>query len=381
MLSCLFGVQLYVLYYKITKECNFIFLLWDWTLVFILFLQISSSEGPVLIVVDDPCIESLHHLQPLLGHHSNINIIVLYHSVPDDDMKATINATLRRGTTEHRVEPLSQLQVTQRLVYCIQSSYHLAPGRQEQRNIEYLSSLFHGASCTVSLLWSLVRAWIDKADDVNDGINSCVEQIKAFMNNNEDAQHSNPENVNPVLIACLIDCGVIDTCTRSLLYCLSLFDGTPVPRSVVTAICDELDNTVNEHVDFLNCFTVLLNNHIIHRYPNIVVSHILNPTTPNTCIPHIADDDLYYIPQCISNCVVNVMDSVDTLVAIRTACTSLDTVVKSVDQCHQSAVLCYLPSLVQPLVSLLNVIVPDSNDDCKIDVCELYAYCLELVKF
>ena len=348
-------------------------------------LQVLSNKGPVLIVIDDPCIDSLHHLQPLLGYHSNANIIILYHSVPDDDIQATINVTLHRGTTARRVEPLSQLQVTQHLVYYMQSSYHLAPGTQEQRNIEYLSSLFHGASCTVSLIWSLVRAWIDKVDDVNDGINSCVEQIEAFTKNNEDTQHSNPENVIPILIACLIDCGVIDTSTRSLLYCLSLFDGAPLPMSIVTAICNELDNTANEHVGFLDCFTVLYNNQIIHRYPNTVISPSPNPDPSTVCAPtavpypNIADDDLYYIPQYISNCVVNVMDSVDTLVAIKAVSASLDNATKSVDQ-HHLAVSCYLPSLVRPLVSSLMAITKSSTDsdsnDCKIDVCELYVYCL-----
>ena len=312
--------------------------------------------------------------------------------MPDEIIKCDINIALlqsvRHKTSICRVEPLSHLQVTQHLVYYIQSSYHLAPGTQEQRNIEYLSSLFRGASCTVSLIWSLVRAWIDKVDDVNDGINSCVEQIEAHMKNNEDTQHSNPENVIPILIACLIDCGVIDTSTRSLLYCLSLFDGAPLPMSIVTAICNELDNTANEHVGFLDCFTVLYNNQIIHRYPNTVVSPSPNPDPSTVCAPtavpypNIADDDLYYIPQYISNCVVNVMDSVDTLVAIKAVSTSLDKVAKSV--VDQQVALCYLPSLVQPLVSLLNEIAISSTDsetsnDCKIYVCELYTFCQKLI--
>lgn len=325
-----------------------------------------------MLVIDDPCIESLDHLQPLLDHRSNVNIILLTHSVPDDDMKAAINTALHRGTSVLSVQSLSQLQVTQRLVYHIQTSYHLAPDRQEQRHIEYLASLFRGAACTVPLIWSLVRAWIDKAGDVNDGINSCVEQIKAVTNNTRD--RCSPESLVPILIACLIDCGVIDADTRSLLYYLALFDGAPLPMSVITAICDEMDTT-NRNAEFANCFSVLVNNHLVYRYPSRIVSSDCNTH------PSISDDKLYYVPQYISNAIEHIMDPVDTLVAIKTVSAAIGNLTESVDLYITTAD--YLPSLVQPLALTLRQLTADDPEkritSSEIDVFGLYEYCCHYI--
>ena len=212
-------------------------------------LQVLSELA--LVIVDDVTVDYLPHLKPLCQHY-DVKVILLTHS-PTDNMSTQIDAVLHRGTSSIiSVSSLTDLQVTQRLVYTLVSQFNLTPNKSDQQVISDLSSLCCGSPVILRLMESLVTHCMRKE---NDSLTMCLNLIEEKMNgvlisqvdvdqiqDNVDHLNIRPSLVISSILGCLMDIGKITTAGRLFLHCLSSIRGIPLPLEVITGIKCEIES-------------------------------------------------------------------------------------------------------------------------------------------
>ena len=68
---------------------------------------------------------------------SKTGVIILSHDMPEE-MKKDIRSILKRKVTHHELKSLSELQVTQRLVYSVQSNFHLPSNGEDRETFQVM---------------------------------------------------------------------------------------------------------------------------------------------------------------------------------------------------------------------------------------------------
>ena len=267
-------------------------------------LQVLSE--PALIIVDDVTVDCLPHLKPFC-ECSDVKMILLTYS-PTDEMSLHIDSVLHRGTSQIiSVSPLTNLQVTQRLVYTLVRQFNLTPNKSDQRIISDLSSLCCGFPVILRLMESLVTHYMTRESD---GLTMCFNLIEEKMDgglisqvdvdeiqDNIDNLNIRPSLVISSILGCLMDIGKISTASRTLLNCLSTIRGIPIPLEVITCIKQEIESSctmttsIIEELQRCNCLCT---------YPSPVIK---------SCNDPLINSKLFIVPDIIGDAVLNHLTS------------------------------------------------------------------------
>ena len=239
---------------------------------------------------------------------------------------------LNRFITPHDVCALKNLQVTQRLIYSIQSSHHLTPSREDQNGISKLSSLCHGSPLIVDIMNCVIYKFIEKSDNPSEGIHSCVQYFDDTL-----ALLTNDDIDNPLTIVvcdilkCLISEQFLSSAHLCLLFCLSMFGSTPIPKEVITAIAAEIHMCTPNDLSVHEIYNGLCNMKILQQYPK--------------CNALSSVPDLYYIPEFISDMVYyELMREIDLVTSMSVIHLSLDKISSLHFPIHCSV---YIPNLLK----------------------------------
>ena len=336
---------------------------------------------PALVIVDDVTVDCLPHIKPLC-QHSDVKVILLTHS-PTDNMSAQIDAVLHRGTSPIiSVSSLTDLQVTQRLVYTLVSQFNLTPNKSDQRVVSDLSSLCCGSPVILRLMESLMTHCMTKE---NDGLIVCLNLIEEKMNgalisqvdrkqiqDNVDNLNIQPSLVISSILSCLMDIGRISTASRTLLNCLSSIRGIPLPLEVITGIKCEIEN----------CYTVttsiieeLQQSNCLCTYPSLVISSCNDPL--------ITNNKLFIVPDIIGDAVwSHLTTDDDRITAIAITTKRLNHL--SLQYAKNIPIsTCYLPAIVDSLKQscdnlLLNNLVQEPQVEDHLHYAQCYADVLAL---
>ena len=338
---------------------------------------------PALVVVDDVTVDCLPHIKPLC-QYSDVKVILLTHS-PTNEMSVQIDAVLHRGTSEIiSVSPLTDLQVTQRLVYTLVSQFNLTPNKSDQQIIFDLSSLCCGSPVILRVMESLVTHCMTKE---NDGLTMCLNLIEEKMDqvltsqvdvdqihNNVDTINIEPSLVISSILGCLMDIGKITTASRTLLNCLSSIRGVPLPLEVITGIKREIESCCNVTTSIIE---ELQQSNCLCTYPAPVISSHNDP---------LINSKLFIVPDIIGDAVwTHLTTDDDRITAIAITTKSLNQL--SLRYTHNIPMsTCYLPVIVDSLIQscdslLLNNLVQEPEVEDHLHYVQCYTDIIALKEF
>ena len=235
-----------------------------------------------------------------------------------------------------------QLQVTQRLVYHIETSHSLASGKDERKALSYLCSLCYGSPFITQLMGCLIEKFSIRFDSPNEGIKAAYKCLKQ-NDTNCDSTRDLDDAVDSVL-KCFIEEKFISIPSLMLLRCLSLFGSLPIPESVVVAISEK----IAEGQPSSKCSPVMVSEiwrdvcsvSLIHSYPTLI-------THPHTCdIPQTVN--LYYMPETITDSISRTAVDLDKVICVAIIHFAMDTLITDGLSSPSSPVLdcLYFPAIL-----------------------------------
>lgn len=318
----------------------------------------------MLAIVENATANCLPHLVSLARSSSTVQIILLAQSLVDyESLSKDIDSILQRGSTQFpHIVPLTDLQVTQRLVYSLvsQSIHQFHPSKADQHSINELASFCCGSPAIVHLMEAYIVPREDGVD-LTEKLERFNSEFVKFTNNtspldaDNDSHHSSSAYIS---IACIINSMPLSSAGRCLLNCLSMFRNVPVPKPFLIALDNEIihcteDMTSNvKQLQEINC---------LRSYPNPV---ILSTNENSKRLP------LFYVPDVIAEGVKFSMTHDEQVIAIVIATKSLKKSVKN------DATFPYLSGMVEELVSSFMELKDEYCDDhceeaCYIDLLSL----------
>ena len=195
----------------------------------------------------------------------------------------------------HDISSLTNLQVTQRIVYSIQCGHHLTPGRDQQKALNYLSSMCLGSPLITDIMASYIDRCILKVEDPCEGIklakNTFFTAHGYFIENSHEGRDSTIGQSSIaatvlLLVKCLKTEGFLSTQSYLLLECLSLFGSLPIPQSVIVAIAEEVISfSTKETVPTNYVWDDLCSLNLLKRYPDISSSNSCDLVTKLFYLP------------------------------------------------------------------------------------------------
>ena len=253
----------------------------------------------MLIVVDNATVECLSHVKHLVNKASQL--ILITQSLSDyDNMSREVDKVLLRGVNiPSHIPPLSNLQVTQRLVYHIMCTSKFAPNKIDQHNINYLATFCSGSPVLVHVMESLIDCI---ATRYNGDITTTLSELTLLLSNNAPTETSSDDNdfICKRTVA-ILRCLSFSASSLYFLYCLSTLAGVPVPYSLLKALENEIECNTDE-LSEISCINRLKLANCLVPYPYTVIASS-RPVTEST--------SLYYVPDIISDTVWHFMMSTE----------------------------------------------------------------------
>ena len=298
-------------------------------------------------------INSLSNLSHSLLNSHNTDVIVITHWLADD-AKQHVKHALGRPVSMCEVQPLSVLSTTQRLVYSVQSKYHLPPLREDQTAFQQLAHLSTGSPVLVRLIQSLLHHHIECSDTANDGLQDCLKEIEEIV----DMSYDDDDDEFLVKVQALVTatCDTLSTSSQRLLHCLSCLDGMPLSQELI----HELATLINLHQPPHVMIAELRQAAVLLGYPSPVVCGLTNSK----------HSPFFYVPQTIA-------EAVWSNSSIHNKCLSLllmKQVVMTVHQPH-SAHLCH-----RVIQALETTMISDCQEQDRFIVAGLKDSILELTE-
>ena len=179
----------------------------------------------------------------------------------------------------HEVKPLLELHATQRLVYSVQSSFHLPPTAGDQSAFQQLAHLTMGSPILVRMVQYLLHHNMKHSNTPSEGLLNTVHSIEDMLDDDDVLSTSRLAVVSAV-------CSTLSTAAQRLLHCLSCLDGLPVPLECIETIANMIQPPGQPLVTELRQAAVLLG------YPSPVVI----PTT-------VTQSPLLYVPVTVTETV------------------------------------------------------------------------------
>ena len=247
-----------------------------------------------------------------------------------------MRSSLNRPVTVHEVKPLSELHATQRLVYSVQSSFHLPPTAADQSAFQQLAHLTMGSPILVRMVQYLLHHNMKHSNTPSEGLLNTVHNIEDMLDDDDVLSTSRLAVVSAV-------CDTLSTAAQRLLHCLSCLDGLPVPLECIETIANMIQPAGQPLVTELRQAAVILG------YPSPVVT---SPTTVQSQSP------LLYVP-------VTVAETVWTASSLHNKALSLLLIKNAILKGPHSDAVCH-----QVLKSWETTMISDSQDcDCAVALC------------
>ena len=317
------------------------------------FHDIHVTENqPVLVVFDNmenfPQFSNAESIIKMLKRPNTHMVVISKYYTPPDDFQKEIDHQLLRGSTVIDVKPLSMIHATQRLVHSILSNEHLAPNNQVQATFEKLAEFTSGSPAMIdvnsALLLSLMRtenentspqvlqeyeeslSLHDLAKPVSVDSHTLYErtakvrEISSNFVNMPLVTSSDPWLTNAPYDSWQAIIKVIGECNlrseeQLLLYCLSMFDCSPIPMSVVLQISTMVAKASHQTHFSGMLYSRLLELQLLKQYPTPVILHPSLNVDEETQQEH----EFLYVPQLLARAIwKDGMLQVDRIVALGT---------------------------------------------------------------
>ena len=240
----------------------------------------ATPDEPSLVVLDNPSNTSLEYVNAFLT--SKAGVIILSHNTPEE-MKIDI---LEQGVSQCEVKPLSELQVTQRLVYSVQSNFHLPPNEENQNIFQQLALLCTGSPVLVKMVQSSLYHYITDSikhkDTASDGLRNCWKEIEDSL-----AEGDTDPNI-PEKVLAVIRTFNLSTSSERLLHCLSCLAGLPLPQECLDSIAFVIDPQQPQVR-----IRELLETNLLHGYPSPVITGALEGIYPSFFVPRVIADAVW----------------------------------------------------------------------------------------
>ena len=250
----------------------------------------ASPNEHTLVILDSPSNTSLKLLCSLLTS-SKTDVIILSHNVPEV-VKQDVKSVLKRNVALCEVDPLSELQVTQRLVYSVQSSFHLPPYEEDQKTFQELSLLCTGSPVLVKIIQSSLYCSITDSITNNNtacaGLRNCWKVIEESLALLTEIEEDDDPDVAERIQA-IISTVNLTTSSEHLLHCLSCLGGLPVPHKCLNRIASAIDPQQPQLR-----IRELLQSNLLHGYPSPIITD-LPQGTETSCffVPRVVADALW----------------------------------------------------------------------------------------
>ena len=291
-----------------------------------------SSNQPTLVIFEDlgslPVSSSC--LYSLLNRSSTHIIISLHSDLGLDSLRKQIDSKIMRGVNVVQLKPLSELQVTQRLVHSIVSQCEFAPYNKEQRMIAEIAEKTMGSPDLVDVTSALLSKYIEEED----GEEGFLDKFYDAVCCREGTALSEVRDGPPVnnFTADLLSDFDLSRCDFFLLSTLSLFGAVPIPRSLVEMVQLLAITASPDLPNKLSPLASLTSNHLLNVCPSTVIhspttehhSHHTTATNSVSCSAALTESDFYYVPQIIADAILSSMDERDRVFSFAAAYRSLN---------------------------------------------------------
>lgn len=302
---------------------------------FIQELTESSANEPTLVIF-----ESLANLPTsgsclysLLNRSSTHIIVTLHSDLALDGLRKQIDSKIMRGVNVVKLKPLSELQVTQRLVHGIVSKCEFSPYNREQRMIAEIAEKTLGSPDLVELASALLSKYIEEED----GDQGFLEKFYNAACCSESSVHEEGDGrpLNKFAEDLLNDFDLSPS-DFFLLSTLSLFGSVPIPRSLVEMVQLLAITASPELPSKRSPLAFLTSNHLLNVYPSTVIqsplqdtqsdhhhSHLRSPAASSADSATLTESDFYCVPQIIADSILGCMDEEDRVFSFAAAHRSL----------------------------------------------------------
>lgn len=235
-----------------------------------------------------------------------------------------------RGVNVVRLQPLSELQCTQRLVHGVMSKCEMVPYNKEQQMLADIAEKTLGSPDLVELTSALLAKYIEAEDEGGGGFLGKFYDRVCCSNDEEDEDGAHSFAVRLLRGFCL------SKRDSFLLSTLSLFGPVPIPRSLVELLQLLAIAASSELPHELSPLAFLTSNHLL----NVCASTVIQPPLQHTSAPShlnstthgtasssnaaLTESDFYYVPQIIADAVTSCMDDKDLAFSFAAAHRSLN---------------------------------------------------------
>lgn len=316
----------------------------------VLFLQVIGSEistlsvsevRQALFVFDSmSCLPDSEALLRMMKSYY-IHIIVLFKSCDSTDkLVKEIDRKLIRGCTILKVEPLSLIHSTQRIVHSFMKDHDFTPSNDDQQVFEKLAEFTAGSPLIVDIASQVVHACfeyekkpiqfltglldldttsqatrrsqtIPTSQSLTRSISGIVHEVVDDVHNDpQDVWTTNVEYDSWSSILTLIDACELSSEERLLLNCLSVFSCSPIPLSMITELASVITKSAQKShlAGTLHC--KLVKYKLIHTYPHPVVLH---SSVLNNSSQQVVNSNFVHVPLHLSQCIWKSLENVDQI--------------------------------------------------------------------
>ena len=273
-----------------------------------------------------------------------VHVIVLFKNYDSTDkLIKEVDRKLVRGCTIRKVEPLSLIHSTQRIVHSFMKENDFTPSNNDQQVLEKVAEFTAGSPLIVDITSQVVHScFSDKEEPIQALEESlCLENTPSVSKKNyalpvyrsqtrsasqimskavdENPQYKWATNVEYDSWSSLLT--LIDACgltmeEKLLLNCLSVFSCSPIPFSMVTELASIIAKSAQKQhlAGTLHCNLIKYKLICIYPHPVVLHSSVLHASSQQEL-----GSDFMYVPQYLSQCIWKNLENIDQVVAYNLA--------------------------------------------------------------
>lgn len=306
------------------------------------------------MIVDCANEKCFQQIAPLVT--PSVRLILILSSPYNDcqNLKKKVDTILQRGSyCFPSITPLTDLEVTQRLVYslvCNNSNFR--PHKSDQLSIDKLTALCGGSPSIVSLMEAFITADTER-EDLADKLAKILKiiEIISYRDDNDDSEDDDMVlTKHNLTVWSILDSLQLSPSTILLLNVLSMFNGLPIPKPLLVMLENELIS-INSTNDLTSSpLQILQEINCLVPYPSTA---IIVPPSSNLSDPI----PLYHIPSVINETIRKRTTHSECIISIGIAVHAIEKVYRV------THILEYIPALIDGLLRSFEDVTHDFEDD------------------
>ena len=235
-----------------------------------------------------------------------------------NDLIKEVDHRLLRGCTVHRVEPLTMIQSTQRIVHSLLKTREVTPSNADQEMFEKLAEFTSGSPVIVDIASEIVSTCYERlTQHESEAVVHLSEMLSLDHSPKHDALYGELYVTDTKYDSWDSIAQLVNECNLSieeklLLNCVSIFGCTPVPFSLLTEMSTMITQTSHSVHLTGSLHQKLFKYKLLKLYPQQLIFHpVLTSQTPKS--------NFVYVPQQVSWCLWNEMADIDKVVMMSIA--------------------------------------------------------------